>query len=108
MKFGADVIHLSARKADDDRINYPLVDATNATVAAAMVANWAAKRKYGEHGDHCVGSIAPASLDRQLTFLAAIGRWEFAEGKGTCVGVTIEIRLYERGETDWDGEETDP
>lgn len=101
MKFGADVIHLRADAADCDRVNYPLIDSTNAATAAWRVAQWEGKRKYGDDPNWMAGQVTN-QLGKELTFMAQIGVFRASEGKGVCVGHAIEIRLYERGDDpDW-------
>lgn len=92
--YGALVIHLSAIKGIAERIEYPHVPVMTPWQAAAQVAEWAAKRKYGHFTNCCVGFVSPT--DKPHTFLASIGQWYARDGRGVCEGETIEIRLFER------------
>ena len=102
--YGAIVIHLSAVKGVAERIEYPFVPVMAPWQAAAQVAEWAAKRKYGDFTNCCVGFLTPT--DKPHTFLASIGQFKVYEGRGVCEGETIEIRLFERA-SEADFEEKD-
>lgn len=91
MKFGADVVSLTARAADNDRVNYPAFEAADEMAAARMVANWEAARKYGEDG---TSSWISAKDGSPGTYLACIGVGGHRASGYVIEGVTLEIRLF--------------
>jgi hypothetical protein len=89
-RFSANVTFEAATPAEIDRISYGLFEAKNEWDAARKVAQWAAVRRYGEHGE--TGSIARLA---HLHFRAAIGLQRRSNGAHgvTLHGCSIVIRL---------------
>ena len=88
MKFNAHIVHLTVRAADNDRVEFAGVEATDEFDAARKVAEWAAKRKYGDEGE--AGWL---SRDVLGGFLSCIGVGHHTQGGHILAGVTIEIQL---------------
>lgn len=91
MKFGADVVSLTANKADNDRVNYPAFEAADEMSAARMVADWEAARKYEEDGH---SSWIEAKDGAPGIYLAFVGVGGHRHGGYVMNGVTIEVRLF--------------
>jgi hypothetical protein len=90
MRYAADVIHMSARKADDDRFCVVPIEAGDIFDAARKVAEVAAARRYEEDGS--VGFITPTSTAGW--FRATIGEQRRSHDGIALHGVTISIHVW--------------
>lgn len=88
MKFNAQIVHLTARAQDNDRVEWAGFDATDEWDAARKVADWDAKRRHGDDGM----SSWLSHLDNG-SFRSFVGTGECKAGGYVIDGVTIEIRL---------------
>jgi hypothetical protein len=96
MRYGADVVHLTARSQDDDRFSVVPVEARDPAAAARAVAHIAAERKYEEGAT--VGFINEAGKSgTRAMFRAHIGR-QFRSDDGIVTkGVSISIAIWPEG-----------
>jgi hypothetical protein len=93
-RYHAEVIHLTAKPADDDRFCTVPFEAEHPYAAARLVANMAATRKYGDESN-VMSSFLQFLDDGDPSFRATIGAAHWFPEPGTCgvVGVTIKIRI---------------
>ena len=89
MRYAADVVHHSARPADDDRFCTVPIEASNAIEAARKVASIAAARRY-EAAE--VGFLSPQAAPGW--YRAAIGEQRRSDDGITTRGVTISIHVW--------------
>lgn len=96
MKYGADVVHLTAHPRDDDRFSVVPVEARDPAAAARAVAHIAAERKYEEHGT--VGFINECGQSgTRSMFRAHIGMQKRSESGIVTVGVSVSIAVWPQG-----------
>jgi hypothetical protein len=92
MRYAADVVHHSAKSADDDRFCTVPIEAASAIEAARKVAAMAATRRYEEGGE--VGFLSPTARGEGW-YRAAIGEQKRSDDDGiTTRGVTISIHVW--------------
>jgi hypothetical protein len=96
MRYGADVVHLTARPQDDDRFSVVPVEARDPAAAARAVAHIAAERKYEELGT--VGFINECgSSGTRSMFRAHIGVQYRSETGIATKGVSVSIAIWPEG-----------
>lgn len=88
-RYTADVVHLTAVAGQDDRFCTVAFEGADAYAAARLVANMAARRRYGEGAE---SSFLVKTGEGE--FNAAIGCYRREGGWGRVAGVTIVIRLH--------------
>lgn len=89
-RFGSEVRHLSARKADDDRFTVAPIEAADAFAAAHHIAEIAARRRYEDAGE--VGYLQFEGTDGW--YRAAIGVQQRSDDGITTRGVSVLIHVW--------------
>ena len=90
MRYAADVVHHSVRRADDDRFCTVPIEASNPIEAARKVAAIAAARRYEDAGE--VGYLSPQAAPGW--YRAAIGEQQRSDDGITTRGVSISIHVW--------------